>query len=155
MKTNCKYEATDEELIAIIRRIDGSGDGKLNFEEFKSICQSIILKNTDLQHVEDQGEHLAGEKEIDGNKAVPFKKNAPRPVVAPLKTGNSLDENLKVYDHYMQMSKENPEYSPLRKNNEQHEVYAQKAKDNGSSPYPRGPAMTDMTNVHSCKIAAA
>ena len=88
MKTNCKYEATDEELIAIIRRIDGSGDGKLNFEEFKSICQSIILKNTDLQHVEDQGEHLAGEKEIDGNKAVPFKKNAPRPVVAPLKTGN-------------------------------------------------------------------
>ena len=29
MKTNCKYDASDEELIAIVRRIDSGGDGKL------------------------------------------------------------------------------------------------------------------------------
>lgn len=38
--------------------------------------------------------------------------------------------------------------SPLRQNATQHEIYSAKAAQNGSTPFPRGPPMNDMTNVH-------
>jgi len=42
--------------------------------------------------------------------------------------------------------------SPLRKNPTQFEIYSAKADAKGSTPYPRGPPMTDTTNVHSGQI---
>lgn len=41
-------DATDEELIAIVRRIDSSGNGTLEYHEFKLVCEPIILKNIDV-----------------------------------------------------------------------------------------------------------
>jgi Ca2+-binding EF-hand superfamily protein len=46
-------EATDEELIAVVRRIDSSGNGCLEYHEFKTLCEPIILKTTDVVEVED------------------------------------------------------------------------------------------------------
>jgi len=46
-------DATDEELIAIVRRIDTSGNGTMEFKEFSAVVEPIILKNANLQQVED------------------------------------------------------------------------------------------------------
>jgi hypothetical protein len=44
--------------------------------------------------------------------------------------------------------------SPLRKNATQHEIYSAKAEAMGSTPYPRGPAMDENTNIHSGQVAS-
>jgi len=94
-------DATDEELIAIIRRIDSSGNAMLEFDEFKTVCEPIILKMSNVVHVEDQGIHVAGKRSIEGEYSQPFvKKTGPKEVVQPLQLGNSLDDNLKLYDHF-------------------------------------------------------
>lgn len=67
------YEATDEELIAIVRRIDSSGNGTLEYHEFKIMAEQIILKMTDIQQVEDQGVHINPHK-YDGQSNL---KNIP------------------------------------------------------------------------------
>jgi Ca2+-binding EF-hand superfamily protein len=41
-------DSTDEELIAIVRRIDSSGNGTLEYFEFKVLCEPIILKMADI-----------------------------------------------------------------------------------------------------------
>ena len=41
------------ELIAIIRRIEGSGNGKVDFDEFVQALEPIYIKMHDVQHVED------------------------------------------------------------------------------------------------------
>ena len=46
-------DATDEELVAIVRRIDSSGDGSLQYFEFQVLCSPVIVKNIDIQEVED------------------------------------------------------------------------------------------------------
>lgn len=152
--------ATDEELIAIIRRIDASGNGQLEFDEFREVCEPIIIKMNNIKQVEDQGRLIAGHRSIEGEYSQPFvKKTGPKDIDQPLHLGNSLEENLKLYDNYQRMQEHDLMQtpgkrgnSPLRSNPTQHELYSAKAAAKGSTPYPRGPPMTDMTNVHSGSI---
>jgi len=58
--------ATDEELIAIIRRIDTSGNGTLEYEEFQEVCEPIILKMNNIHQVEDQGELIGAKRNLEG-----------------------------------------------------------------------------------------
>jgi hypothetical protein len=94
-------DATDEELIAIIRRIDSSGNGTLEFAEFAAVCETIFLKMQNVVQVEDQGIHIAPKRSLEGEYSQPFvKKTGPKEVHQPLNLGNSLDENLRIYDQY-------------------------------------------------------
>lgn len=68
------FDATDDELIAIIRRIEGQGDSKVSFEEFDSVINPIIIKMTDIKFVDDQGKNLARNNEINEEKARPLLK---------------------------------------------------------------------------------
>lgn len=97
-------EASNEELIAIVRRIDSSGDGMLQFHEFKTLCEPIILKTSDILEVQDQGPHLKQKKYIEDQFAGPLlrkSKNGPQSVVQPF--GSNLDDNLRIYDEMMAM----------------------------------------------------
>lgn len=47
------HDASDRELIAIIRRIDGNGNGALTYYEFCLMVEPIILRMTDIMEVED------------------------------------------------------------------------------------------------------
>ena len=47
------FDATDEELVAIIRRIEGRGNGKVDFDEFAQSIDMIFVKMHDIQLVED------------------------------------------------------------------------------------------------------
>jgi len=66
-------EATDEELIAIIRRIDSSGNGTLDYEELRTVFEPIIINMNDIQEVEDQGEHIKPDNELRESASKPFK----------------------------------------------------------------------------------
>lgn len=56
------FDASDEELIAIIRRIEGQGNGTVEFEEFTQGFDPIILRMRDIQLAEDEYEGLARNK---------------------------------------------------------------------------------------------
>ena len=92
------WDATDEELIAIIRRIEGQGNGKVSFDEFDACVTPITLKFHDLKFVEDQGKNLARTTEINEDFARPFLKTLK--ATQPLTLTNSVDANLKLYDQY-------------------------------------------------------
>ena len=47
------FDATDEELIAIIRRIEGRGNGTVDYDEFVQALDPIIVKMHDIHQVED------------------------------------------------------------------------------------------------------
>lgn len=68
------FDASDDELIAIIRRIEGSGNGQIDCDEFACAIDPIIIKQSDIAFVEDEGEHLARNKEIDEKNTQPFLK---------------------------------------------------------------------------------
>lgn len=69
-------------MIAIVRRIDGSGNGAIDFEEFCLVCEPIILKMDDIIEVEDQGEHLRKQTDINPGNSKPFLvKNGPAQVI--------------------------------------------------------------------------
>ena len=68
------FDATDGELISIIRRIEGGGNQKVDFDEFCSALEPIYVKMHDVMHVEDQGVHLARNKGINTENARPFLK---------------------------------------------------------------------------------
>jgi len=75
-------DATDEELIAIIRRIDSSGNGTLEFSEFVAVTEPIVLKMQNIVHVEDQGIHIGAKRSLEGEYSQPFvKKTGPKEVV--------------------------------------------------------------------------
>jgi len=57
------YDATDNELRAVIRRIEGGGNQRVDFDEFEAMLQPIIIKMHDIQYVEDQGVHIAKKAE--------------------------------------------------------------------------------------------
>jgi len=42
------HDASDKELVAIVRRIDSSGNGAVDYGEFCTLTEPIILKNIDL-----------------------------------------------------------------------------------------------------------
>jgi len=42
------FDATDPELIAIIRRIEGRGNGKVDYDEFVTAIEPIIVKMHDI-----------------------------------------------------------------------------------------------------------
>lgn len=95
------HDASNAELIAIVRRIDGSGNGTIEYDEFKLVCEPIVLKTTDIVYVEDQGENMRQDNgEINSENARPFKKGPPQ-IVQPLSLSNDLEANLKLYDNYM------------------------------------------------------
>ena len=74
-------EPTDEELIAIVRRIDSSGNGELDFEELRSVFEPIVINMNDIQEVEDQGDHIKPDNELKDENSRPLvnKQNtAPR-----------------------------------------------------------------------------
>ena len=43
------WDASDDELIAIIRRIEGRGNGAIDFDEFEQAIDPIIVKMMDIQ----------------------------------------------------------------------------------------------------------
>ena len=47
------HDASDKELVAIVRRIDSSGNGTVDYGEFCTLCEPIILKNLDITEIED------------------------------------------------------------------------------------------------------
>jgi PBP1b-binding outer membrane lipoprotein LpoB len=71
------FDATDEELIAIIRRIEGRGNGKVDFDEFVQALDPIIVKMHDIHQVEDQGENMAKNTTIHKENTTPFLKRMP------------------------------------------------------------------------------
>jgi hypothetical protein len=92
------YDATDEELVGIIRRLEGRGNGSVDFDEFSQAIDMIYVKMHDIQLVEDQGASLAKNKPIDTEKARPFLKKLNEN--QPITVGNSLMMNLELYDQY-------------------------------------------------------
>ena len=92
------FDATDEELVAIIRRIEGRGNGKVDFDEFSQSIDMIFVKMHDIQLVEDQGRFMSKNKPIDNDKAKPFLKKLNEN--QPITDGNSLMMNLDLYDQY-------------------------------------------------------
>ena len=42
------YDASDEELVAIIRRLEGSGNGSVDFDEFSQAIDMIFVKMIDI-----------------------------------------------------------------------------------------------------------
>ena len=58
--------------MAIVRRIDSSGDGLLQFHEFKFLCEPVIVKNIDILEVEDEGKFIKPRGEIDERYAGPL-----------------------------------------------------------------------------------
>lgn len=92
------FDATDEELVAIIRRIEGRGNGKVDFDEFSQSIDMIFVKMIDVQLVEDQGANMAKKRPIDDEKARPFLKKLNQN--QPISNGNSLMMNLELYDQY-------------------------------------------------------
>lgn len=144
----------------------------LQYHEFKTLCEPIIIKTSDVLEVEDQGEHLKAKRAIDPKFAGPLLRKGPDSVVQPF--GNNLEENLKVYDDIMAMSqyegdKKTPtklansqkldhrggRTSPLRKSAVQQDVYSTQKGIQGSIPYPQGPPLTEYTNVHSGSVPLA
>lgn len=74
------HDASDEELVAIIRRIDGSGNGSIDYNEFALVCEPILLRMTDIIEVEDQGDFLRKQTgQINEGNARPFLKKTPAP----------------------------------------------------------------------------
>lgn len=59
------YDPSDEELIAMVRRIEGSGNGKLDFNEFTMGITPINIKMVDVQFVEDQGKNIARNNQVE------------------------------------------------------------------------------------------
>lgn len=113
------HDASDAELISIVRRIDGSGNGAIDYEEFCLVCEPIILKMTDIIEVEDQGEHLRKQTQpINPGNAKPFlQKNAPAQIVQPMDPNNSLDLNLQLYDKAQTMGVSFVNQTPDRRSN--------------------------------------
>jgi len=198
------YDASDEELIAVIRRIEGQGNGTVEYEEFVQGFDPIILRMRDIQLAEDEYEGLARNKRADEAKTRPFLQKLAQ--TKPISEKNSVDMNLQLYDQYKQLERgELPrggtqgspgagdgteldggpgtevkggasrayaqgvaaQTTPLRKNGLQHSVYKERqsagnhidmdlldeAASRGTqsphaNPFPRGPPMTEMTNVH-------
>jgi Ca2+-binding EF-hand superfamily protein len=68
------FDASDEELIAIIRRIEGRGNGTVDYDEFVSALDPIIVRMHDIHEVEDQGENMANNAPIHKNNTTPFLK---------------------------------------------------------------------------------
>lgn len=100
------HDASNEELIAIVRRIDGSGNGTIEVGEFKLLCDPIILKMKDIVEVEDQGKvvNKANLSRVDDHNSKPFKNLMPQLMeMNPMTAQNNLDENLKIYDNYLHM----------------------------------------------------
>ena len=105
------HDASNEELIAIVRRIDGSGNGTIEVGEFKLLCDPIILKMKDIVEVEDQGKVLTklNTSKIDEKSSKPFRSSMPQLMeMNPMTAQNHLDENLKIYDNYMHMQNGRP-----------------------------------------------
>jgi len=86
------FDASDDELIAIIRRIEGGGNSKVDFDEFAQALNPIYVKMLDVNEVEDQGKHLARNNEINADNARPFLKKMQ--TTQPLAMDNSLNMNL-------------------------------------------------------------
>ena len=56
------FDATDQELIAMVRRIEGRGNGKVDYDEFVTAIDPIIVRMHDIQQEQDQGDNLAQNK---------------------------------------------------------------------------------------------
>lgn len=59
-----KFDASDDELIAIIRRIEGAGDGKVAFDELKYAMEPKVIKLVMVQFAEDEKEYMASNNPI-------------------------------------------------------------------------------------------
>ena len=68
------FDATDAELIAIIRRIEGRGNGKVDYDEFVTAIEPIIVKMHDIHEEQDQGDNLAKNTAIHKENTTPFIK---------------------------------------------------------------------------------
>jgi hypothetical protein len=82
------FDASDEELIAIIRRIEGRGNGKVDYDEFVQALDPIIVKLHDIHEVEDQGENMDKSKSVHSKNITPFLKKMPNN--QGISTGNQL-----------------------------------------------------------------
>jgi len=101
-------------LIAIVRRIDSSGNGLLEYHEFKSLCEPTVLKISDVLLVEDTGSHIKGQPDqrdsrfggpLIRSKNYTYSSNASMAnVIQPF--GSNLNDNLAIYDNIMSNSPE-------------------------------------------------
>lgn len=97
------FDASDEELIAIIRRIEGQGNGTVEFEEFTQGFDPIVLRMRDIQLAEDEYDGLARNKQVDQAKTRPFLQKLAQ--TKPITGNNSVDMNLQLYDQYKRLER--------------------------------------------------
>ena len=67
-----KFDASDDELIGIIRRIEGQGDSKVQFHELREALAPINVKIADIQFPEDERALMAEHKADDMNATRPI-----------------------------------------------------------------------------------
>ena len=98
-----KFDASDEELIGIIRRIEGMGNSQVTFEEFKEAFRPIIVRMVDITFAEDEKGKMQLNKVDDLNNARPFL--AKLAATKPINQRNSVDVNLQLYDQYKNLER--------------------------------------------------
>ena len=80
----------------MVRRIEGRGNGKVDYDEFVTAIDPIIVKMHDIQQEQDQGDNLAHNKAIHKEKTTPFIKKMR--IESGMGAQNSLGMNLEIYD---------------------------------------------------------
>jgi Ca2+-binding EF-hand superfamily protein len=86
------FDATDQDLIGIIRRIEGSGNSKVDYDEFKHAFQPFCVKICDITFAEDEKDKMIARRVDDIDKTRPYLGKLA--ATKPINGQNNVDVNL-------------------------------------------------------------